>query len=93
MEERLDRAFIKNSCLNMYPQVLLLNLFALIFIILQYCCVLMFKMKKIACMFFIFENKWKAEPTLKAIVESVWSDSDRVGVLDKLQSCSLALDR
>lgn len=42
---------------------------------------------------FRFENKWKAEPGLNAVVEEVWGSGSGLEVLDKLQSCSLALDR
>ncbi|XVF67744.1 hypothetical protein PTKIN_Ptkin10aG0146700 [Pterospermum kingtungense] len=93
VEERLDRALVNTDWLNIYPQVLLRNLCAPISDHSPLLLCTDVQEEYSGRRMFRFENKWKSEPTLKAVVQEAWIESSGGGLIDKLRTCSVALDK
>ena len=91
VEEKLDHCLASDAWLNLFPQVKLLNLIALVSdhspILLQtYGSIA----KKRRFRKFQFENSWLSEPELHQIVSQAWLESSGATV-SKLNSCAASL--
>lgn len=88
VEERLDRAFVNDSWLAIYPNVQLRNVVAPISDHSPLVLNTEVKVGHQNGRTFKFENKWLLEPNFKPFVESCWNDAGGLSLVDRLYTCS-----
>ena len=91
VEERLDRALVNVSWLNLFSNAKLNNLVAPIS---DHSPIELITVDKFSCVYkhrFRFENGWLKEDELDFVVSNAWRSPHVVSLIDKIHTCSFAL--
>ena len=91
VEERLDRALVNVSWLNLFSNAKLNNLVAPIS---DHSPIELITMDKFSCVYkhrFRFENGWLKKDGLDFVVSNAWRSSHVVSLINKIHTCSFAL--